>query len=236
MGIYDDVPFSSDVSIAGAFGLFWIVYYLVVFAIGVGSYVLQGISFYSIATRRGIKHAWLSWIPVGSVWILGCISDQYQYVVKRQVKNKRKIMLGLSIAVLALAILVFVLCGIMVGSAMESDFNQPDNSQLVGALLGSIIVMVGASLVMSGLSIALVILQYFCLYDLYTSCEPSNNVTYLLLSIFLSFLMPILLFVCRNKDLGMPPRKTAPAQIPVEPTAWQPTQPQGEPWENPENE
>ena len=234
MGVHGDVIADSAISGVGVIGLFYLLYVLIVSAVGIGSYVLQGISFYSIASRRGIKHAWLSWLPVGSVWILGCISDQYQYVVKRQVKNKRKIMLGLSIAVLALSLLVLTLCGVLIVNAVGSDYGYTSEVQLAGSLLVSVFGMLAASVVMSGLTIALTILQYICLYDLYTSCEPSNNVTYLLLSIFLGFLLPILLFVCRNKDLGMPPRKVAPAQIPVEPAAWQPTQPQTEPWENSE--
>ena len=234
MGVHGDVIADSAISGVGVIGLFYLLYVLIVSAVGIGSYVLQGISFYSIASRRGIKHAWLSWLPVGSVWILGCISDQYQYVVKRQVKNKRKIMLGLSIAVLALSLLVLTLCGVLIVNAVGADYGYTSEVQLAGSLLVSVFGMLAASVVMSGLAIALMILQYICLYDLYTSCEPSNNVPYLLLSIFLGFLLPIFLFVCRNKDLGMPPRKSEPAQIPVEPAAWQPTQPQAEPWENPE--
>lgn len=234
MGVYDEVFVPAGTGF-GIFGLIYLFYFLFVGIIGVGSYVLQGISFYTIAKRRGIKHAWLSWIPVGSVWILGCISDQYQYVVKRQVKNKRKIMLGISIAVLVMSFLVLILCGVLIASAVGSDYGYTSDAELAGGVLVSVLGMTVASLVMSGLSIALVILQYFCLYDLYSSCDPSNNVTFLLLSIFLGFTMPILLFICRNKDRGMPPRKVAPAQIPVEPAAWQPTQPQNEPWENPEN-
>lgn len=204
----------------GVIGIIYAAYMLFVLAFGVGGYVLQSISFYSIATRRGIKHAWLSWIPVGSLWILGCISDQYQYVVKRQVKNKRKIMLGISIAVLALAVLVFVLCGVLIFNMVTSDYGYTTESQIVGSTLVSLFGMVAVSMIMSGLSVALVILQYICLYDLYTSCDPSNNITYLLLSIFIGVLMPILLLICRNKDLGMPPRKVKPAEIPVQ-SAWE---------------
>lgn len=232
MGGYDEMLVPAEVSLAGMFGAFWLVYYLVVLAVCVGSYVLQGISFYSIASRRGIKHAWLSWVPLGSVWILGCISDQYQYVVKRQVKNKRKIMLGLSIAVMVLAILVLVLFGIMIANAVELEYSYGyREDQLAVGILGNVLGMTVASLVMSGLSIALTILEYIAFYDLYASCDPSDAVVYLILSIFLSFLLPILLFLCRKKDKGMPPKKPAPAQIPAEPAAWQPTDPMIKPEE-----
>lgn len=218
MGIQGNgVIIDSTAASVSILGLFYLFYILVISFVGIGSYVLQSLAYYRIASRRGIKHAWLSWIPVGSIWILGCISDQYRYVVKRQIKNKRKTLLILGLVSLALAILVVVLSSVMIGTALSFNYGYRGNSQLVGDFFGSIFGIVVASLAMSALSIAMVILQYICLYDLFTSCDPSNNVTYLILSIFLGFLLPVLLFICRNKDLGMPPRKSAPAQISVEP-------------------
>ena len=55
---------------------------LLVLALSVVMYVLSSLGMYRIAQRRGIRNPWLSWIPVGNMWILGCISDQYQYLVK----------------------------------------------------------------------------------------------------------------------------------------------------------
>ena len=67
-------------------------------AIGVACYVLQALSLYSLAKRREINKPWLAWIPLANAWILGSLSDLYQYVVKRKVQSRRKVMLGLSIA------------------------------------------------------------------------------------------------------------------------------------------
>lgn len=216
MDIYGDV---TDTAVAGlgVIGVIYVLYILLVGFFGLGSYILQSIALYNIASRRGIKHAWLSWIPVGSIWILGCISDQYQYVVKRQVKNKRKVMLVLNIAMAAMALLMVVICIGVFGGVIALGFNDHAVDLLAGNLIGSMFGLGICSLALSGLSIALVVIQYICLYDLYTSCDPSNNITYLLLSIFLGFLLPIFLFICRNKDLGMPPKKKADPQIPVEP-------------------
>ena len=82
--------------------------------LGIVVYVLQALALYTIAQRRGIKKAWLAWIPLVNVWILGSLSDQYQYVVKRQVKNKRKILLGLNIAILALSLVIVIILGSLV--------------------------------------------------------------------------------------------------------------------------
>ena len=104
--------------------------------LGVIVYVLQALALYTIAKRRGIKKPWMAWIPLVNVWILGSISDQYQYVVKRQVKNKRKVLLGLNIAMAALIVLLIVaiiwliVALIMTGVSLElfSDGNMPGSN------------------------------------------------------------------------------------------------------------
>ena len=65
--------------------------------LGIASYVLTALALYTMAQRRGIKNAWLSWVPVINCWIIGSLSDQYRYVVKGEIKNKRKTMLILTI-------------------------------------------------------------------------------------------------------------------------------------------
>ena len=68
--------------------------------LSVACYVLEALSLYTIAQRRGIRKPWLAWIPVVNVWIVGSISDQYQYVVNRRIQNRRKVLLGLAIALM----------------------------------------------------------------------------------------------------------------------------------------
>ena len=36
------------------------------------------VAFYTVAVRRGLKNAWLAWIPVADAWLVGSISDQYR--------------------------------------------------------------------------------------------------------------------------------------------------------------
>ena len=70
--------------------LFYFGFWIVLMLISIVMYVLQSIGLYKTAKRRGIHNAWLSWLPVGCTWIIGCISDQYQYVVRGKIRNKRK--------------------------------------------------------------------------------------------------------------------------------------------------
>ena len=70
-------------------GIFLIIYFLAV-AFSVISYVLGAVGMYRIAKRRGIYHKWLAWIPIGNSWLLGCISDHYQYIVKQNTPSWAK--------------------------------------------------------------------------------------------------------------------------------------------------
>ena len=211
-------------------------------AIGIATYVFMAIGLYAIAKRRGINHPWLAWIPFGNIWLLGCVSDQYRYVAMGQEKSKRKIMLGLDIATTAIGIAAIVLAFatiIHVFAAMDSNLGvleeevmMEDGYSVAGAI-GSLMGAVGLCLVMCGTAIALMVLQYMALYDLFRSCDPAPATVFLVLSIVLSLfgfgvVQAIFVFACRNKDLGMPPRCN---QVIYDQPVWQPPQPPVEPWE-----
>ena len=194
------------------FGVVYLFFLLLGWGMGIGVYVLQSLGMYTIAKRRGIKKPWLSWIPVGNLWILGSISDQYRYVAKGQVKNKRKALLVLQIvaagAYVVLLIMLFSLLFQIAGSyigAMNSPVHF--NDAYFAGIISTAVTMLIPVFAVLGVSIAMKILQYMALYDVYRSCEPGNSTIYLVLSIFFDIAAPIILFLYRNRDDGMPPRK-----------------------------
>ena len=67
------------------------------------------------------------------------------------------------------------------------------------------------ALPMAILSAVLVVFYWIAMYDVFRSCDPANSVVYLIASIVGGFVISgiecIFLMICRNKDLGMPPRK-----------------------------
>jgi hypothetical protein len=63
----------------------------------IAAYILTALAIYRISVRRGLNNPWLAWIPVINWWLLGSLSDQYQYIVKGQNTSRRKWLLGLSI-------------------------------------------------------------------------------------------------------------------------------------------
>lgn len=212
MGFYEPTM-SVDMSVMGAILAVFAVFALISCVVGIVMYVLEAVGTYTIAKRRGIRHAWLAWIPLGSYWIAGSISDQYRYVAKGQVTNRRKIMLILGIVSLVVSALGAVTSVNSLIQTLQALYMEDMDylMEAVGSGTGSSLL----SLISSGVSIALLVFSYMSLYDLYSSCNPKNNVLFLVLGIFFSFLRPIFVFVCRNKDLGMP--QAAPASDPYIP-------------------
>ena len=207
------------------FGYFMIVYLVGILLsnlIGIGLYVMQSLGLYTISKRRGIHNPWLAWIPVANMWILGSIADQYQYVTKGKIKNRRKTLIAMVIIVAATVVLLFVgLIMLTFGGVAElSGTGFSGDPGLGGALLifAAYLAMIVACLIWA-------VFRYIAFYDTFASCTPDNAVVFLVLGIFFHMLLPIFVFAVRNKDGGMPPRRvqpmTSPApqyQPPVQPT------------------
>lgn len=184
--------------------------------LGAVSYVFCALSLYTIAQRRCIRKPWLAWIPVVNVWILGSISDQYRYVVRGEVKNKRKVLLSVSILKCLLSLLVSVRTIAVVISTVSALMQGASQDSMMRILLDGL----GSSLLLSVpaliLSIVGLVFELMALYDVYTSCEPENNVLYLILSIVPGIdqiTRPLFLFLCRDRDGGMPPRRETAEEI-----------------------
>ena len=171
------------------------------------TYVLTAVALYTIAKRRGLKNPWLAWIPIADCWLLGSLSDQYQYVVNGQYKSKRKILLFFRILTairwVSLIGLLVSLCVHAVGSIMWGPALDASLLSIVHQVANLLI----AVLPLIGVSIAYAVFRYMALYDIYKSLDPDNCALFLVLSILFYITEPFFLFFSRDKDTGMPPRK-----------------------------
>ena len=189
-------------------------------------YIFQSLGLYTIAKRRGLQHAWLAWIPVGNYWIAGSIADQYQYVAKGKIKNKRKILLILSLASFAVAMVLQIVSTVLMLTATDATVAMSINATF----------LVIKNLCNMAIGLATLVFWHMALYDLYCSCNPDNSVLFLVLGIIFGCTIPFFIFFNRKKDGGMPPRRPAPqAYIHQEPVHEQPVyeQPQQN-WNEPE--
>lgn len=198
----------SEVAYIGFLVVFAIVVVVALWALAM--YVLESVGLYTIARNRGLRHPWMAWVPVLNHWLLGCVSDQYRYVVKGQIRNRRTLLLAL--------VILSTLVGWFGSGVSVANVSALDQMLEGGAApyAGMITGTVGTGLLVAAAGLAVRVLlkvfRYMTLYDVYTSCDPNNNVLYLVLGILFSFLTPVFLFVNRNKDGGMPPRKEAAYQ------------------------
>ena len=192
-------------AMTGTLFLVAMVMYLVMLVYGITAYIMGSLGYYTIAMRRGIRHPWLAWIPFGNLWILGSIADQYQFVSLGQVKNRRKVLLGLQIAISAmgfvLAIMVIAAAVALLSAGYTGYDDIWDWIGVNGSFGGIILVLIAWGV----LEILAKIWRYVALFDIYRSCKPEQAVLFLLLNIFVAITEPIfLLLVCRS-DEGMTP-------------------------------
>ena len=182
---------------------------LVCMALALVCYVLKAVGMYRIAKRRGIHHAWLAWIPVGSDWLLGSISDHYQYVVKKKDTGRRKVLLILSAVLAALS---SGLLGSFIGTIVSAFRTGPESAFV------TILLMALFNICTTGTFIAVAVFRYIACFDLYRSCKPKNDVLFLVLSILINVTMSFFVFACSNSDEGMPAKRAPEAnqQIPYD--------------------
>lgn len=181
--------------------------------LSIGSYIFLAVGLYTMAKRRGIRNPWLAWIPVANMWLLGCLSDQYQYVALGQQKNKRKTLLALEIVVLVLSTIVIVIFAVWfvkllgfflpdfspellaeLASMTEEDATQwatgllegsPEAMAYVMDSIGLILGGVGLALVLGGLAIWMAVVQYMAYNDVLRSADPRTAGMFLALGIVL---------------------------------------------------
>ena len=214
--------------------------------LSIAMYVFQAIGFYAIAKRRGIRHAWLAWIPFGSAWILGCISDDY----KNRCGKQQKLRVALLVLSVAMAVLMVVLLASCFGmllnvltveelidfgtimSGYTADLYTPSEEELVQrmtemldvrlteakleAVLSGAMSCMVTSFLLMGVAIATVVIECICMYNLFESCDPSTKLVFFLVGMFVG-LWGVFVFVVRNKDLGLPQT----AQLPPDQEPWQ---------------
>ncbi len=181
------------------FGIF-IVFYLIMFMLGIAFYILNSLGLYTIAKRRGIENPWLAWIPIGTVYTLGAIADDYNLKVRAKNTSHRKIMLYLMVAMIAGYIGLYPILFTGIYSIMETDGTG------IGVL--AIVALVVIYLFIMGTAITVSVFQYISYYRIFQAGAPKNAVMFLILSLFITGALPFIIFFIRNSDKGMPEIQT----------------------------
>ncbi len=178
------------------------------FILVVLSYVFYSLGMDAISRRRGLAHPWLSWVPFISCFQLGCIVDHYKQtrIGTRGIMRWVLLVLGFINAVvicglIVLLLLIFfqgVLGAVTVGVLfLDEGFMMAleHNAQLLG------MTFLFSPLLCLPYWIAKIVAQY----QLFKSCRPDLAVVFLIISIILPFVTPVLIMVCKDRDDGMVP-------------------------------
>lgn len=174
--------------------------------VGLIFYIFESAGLYTLAKRRGIHNPGLAWVPVARDWVMGSLSDQYAMRLGQN-KSYRKVLpaLGAVVTILAVLILAFSLQFVVrlasgdpvLYAQLYQASNNPEEAVLL--IFGSVVPFVSILYIVG---IVYMVFYFITLYKLFQSCRPGSAVGYLLLSIFLGFLRPFLVFACRNSDEG----------------------------------
>ena len=109
---YDALAEAFGVGVAGIFMAF----YAVMMLFGIAMYIMVSFAFMKMASKTGVRRGWLSFIPIGNIYIIGRIADAG--TGKR--KQTRRLM-GLLIAMGVIYVPMIALAVVLAVSAPFSD-------------------------------------------------------------------------------------------------------------------
>lgn len=136
--------------------------------------ILSSYAVFRIGQGLRLRSAWLAWIPVGNLWVMGCIADDYQKLVKGRKSYMRWI---LPLNVVWAVSLWFVAKA--VGAAANS-----------GPFLAELLLLVPVLL----LSIGGIVAVYIALYRVYRySLKKGAAIAFTALGVIYGFPTPIFL-------------------------------------------
>ena len=187
---YNGVPITEfDLKFDRAMAMLILVYAAILFLVGLVLWIIRARSLNDIARRRGIRNAWLAWVPVGCAWVLDSLADQYQHLVCGRVTSRRK-----TLVLSAFVMFVFYIASVTV--VLMTIFAMIPERVLLFA--GMPLILLGGTV-----GIVTLVFHHICNYDLYRSCNPKDATAFLVLGIILVFCEPFFYLACRKKDLGM---------------------------------
>ena len=167
-----------------------VIFYLAVLGLGLASYILSSLALYTMAKRRRISKPWLSWIPVANLWIIGCLTDDYDDL-KTGIKRKwRSVLLTLSIIVIGSVIVMYIPI-LLFALSLDQYYYAISTLFLILSYILTLILMVAA--------ITLEVVTDICLFKIFEWAKPEKAVKYLLLSLLIPLAEAICLMKCKDE-------------------------------------
>lgn len=137
-------------------------------------YVFESYSIMTIAKNRDINNAWLAWVPVGNLWIMGRIADYHdESNYETDSKYRKKILAGF-IGMMALYLLLSLVSGTVL------------------TLIVSVLTIVVA--------VYVIVIEIKVIHRIFLDITQSATL-FTVLSLIIPITFPIFLFICRNNKM-----------------------------------
>lgn len=184
-------------SMAGVFA----VVYMVAFLFGIAIYIAQSIAFMKMAKKVGVRNGWLSFIPIGNIYILGRVAD----AGKEKRINTIRMMISTVIVVAVYVLLVALLIAAIVTDPMADEMPA---LFLVPTIVSCLVILVAA--------ICLAVFEYIAMYRICDNFGGKDGTVYFVGVLLGTFFMPIVTVVLFLILAGKTPEITdAPIITPV---------------------
>ncbi len=184
-------PYAEKVLIAVA------VFAGVALLLSLASWIMSSIALTHLGNRRGIKAAWLVWLPIVGPWTIGALADDYDARLGYK-RHWRVILLVCSILVAALYSSSYTSSIMEITDAtIEAQYGV--SQDMVEDMIKGIVILY-AGIILSGLiSVVMTTCTYICLYKVYESTLPRHAVLCFILSLLVPMAEPICLLIAMNK-------------------------------------
>lgn len=180
-------------------------------ALATAAYIFMGLGLYAMAQKRCISRPWLAWIPIGNLWLLSCLSDQYFYLTRGKDQSRRRSILIYSLVAVGSAVLIAILGTVLYLSGVFATLHPGDIFSFDSSASVAVLFLLLLAVESAGFMVAVKVIYCISLYHIFCSCDPSKKKLYATAGIIASCLGidlvgAILLYICREKEAGMPPR------------------------------
>ena len=180
--------------------------------IGLALYILNGIGIMKMSQSLNLRNGWLAFIPFVNIFAFGRVGEQY---IKKDNKKSAKFSIWLLVLYILLSILVIVLSVFLIIFILQlivfaEDAIANDTSMTMDMFKGAIPVIICTFIILA-VEITYIILFGICLWRTFSMFNPQNSTLFLVLCIFFPIMVPILLFILRNKE----PKVTYEERTPV---------------------
>lgn len=183
--------------------------------VSLASYIVLALGLYWMGQACGVKYPWLSFVPVARSYALGTVAEKSAGRGTNESKPYRKILLGLLIAVMALALVaacVAVVLALGVLADLPWDWEQlmsdpdylvdwilyvvEDSSEMSAMMevlmnnLAPLLILVAVGLILAVVSVIYTVFYFICLWHVFNLYDEKNAKLWLLLSVLCKMIVP----------------------------------------------